>query len=67
MKAAGITWRNAMDGNTGGPISTTWNGQRWPTWHFLDPSGRIRARDVSGIEELDRRIDEIVRETPPRR
>ncbi|MBI1850001.1 MAG: hypothetical protein HYR85_06620 [Planctomycetes bacterium] len=56
-----------MDGNTGGPISTTWNGQRWPTWHFLDPSGRIRARDVSGIEELDRRIDEIVRETPPRR
>jgi len=42
----GITWRNAVDVSTGGPIATAWNVHGWPTIYVLDAKGVIRFKDV---------------------
>jgi len=41
-----ITWRNAIDGSTGGPLATQWNVNGWPTIYVIDAKGVIRYRDV---------------------
>lgn len=41
-----ITWRNAVDGGTDGPIATRWNGHAWPTIYILDHKGVLRYRDL---------------------
>jgi len=55
MKEQGITWRNAVDGNTGGPIATRWNVEGWPTIYILDAKGIIRNRDLR-----DKRMEEAI-------
>jgi hypothetical protein len=42
----GITWRNAIDGSTEGPLATKWNVQGWPTIYVLDAKGTIRFKNV---------------------
>lgn len=49
----GITWRQAVDGDTGGPWATKWNVHGWPTIFVLDAQGVIRYRDVRGKEMED--------------
>jgi hypothetical protein len=49
----GITWRQAVDGDTTGPWATRWNVQGWPTIYVLDAKGVIRFRDVRGKEMED--------------
>lgn len=41
-----ITWRQAVDGDTTGPLATRWNVNGWPTIFVLDAKGVIRYRDV---------------------
>ena len=46
LKQQGITWRQAVDGDTSGPIATQWHVQGWPTIYILDAKGVIRHRDL---------------------
>lgn len=48
-----ITWRQAVDEDTGGPWATRWNVNGWPTIYVLDAQGVIRYRDVrdQGMED----------------
>jgi hypothetical protein len=48
-----ITWRQAVDGDTGGPWASKWNVQGWPTIYVLDAKGVIRYRDVRDQEMED--------------
>ena len=41
-----ITWRNAIDVSTNGPLATQWNVSGWPTIYVIDAKGVIRYRDV---------------------
>ena len=41
-----ITWRQAVDETTGGPLATKWNVHGWPTIYVIDAKGVIRYRDV---------------------
>jgi len=41
-----ITWRQAIDGSTRGPLASRWNVQGWPTIYILDHEGRIRFKDL---------------------
>ena len=41
-----ITWRNALDVSTDGPLATQWNVSGWPTIYVIDARGVIRYRDV---------------------
>lgn len=41
-----ITWRQAVDGSTEGPIATAWNVQGWPTIYILDAKGVIRYKNL---------------------
>jgi hypothetical protein len=41
-----ITWRNAIDGSTEGPLATEWNVSGWPTIYVIDAKGVIRYRNV---------------------
>lgn len=46
MDKNGINWRNAVDGDTSGPIASKWNIQGWPTIYILDHKGVIRFRNL---------------------
>ncbi len=61
----GITWRQAVDGSTGGPIATRWNVSGWPTIYVLDDKGVIRYRDARG-EALGEAVDSLLAEMSAR-
>ena len=48
-----ITWRQAIDESTGGPLATKWNINGWPTIYVIDAKGVIRYRDVRDQEMED--------------
>jgi hypothetical protein len=50
LQEQGITWRNAVDVSTNGPIAKRWNVRGWPTIYILDAKGVIRYRDLRGQE-----------------
>jgi hypothetical protein len=60
-----ITWRSFWNGgSTGGPISSAWDIQGWPTLYLLDAKGVIRHKWVGSPPEkvLDEAIDELVKD-----
>jgi hypothetical protein len=61
-----ITWRSFWNGpdGTGGPISTAWNVQGWPTLYVIDHKGVIRHKYLGspGDEVLDGVIEKLVQE-----
>lgn len=57
----GITWRNAVDGSTEGPISRRWNVQAWPTLFVLDAKGVIRYQAVRE-KAMDEAVDTLLKE-----
>lgn len=61
MKENSITWRNAVDGTTEGPLATKWNVSGWPTIYVLDAKGVIRYRDVRD-EAMDQAVDALLKE-----
>ena len=48
-----ITWRQAVDEDTSGPLATKWNVQGWPTIFVIDAKGVIRYRDVRDQDMTD--------------
>jgi hypothetical protein len=46
LEKQGITWRQAVDGSTSGPIASRWNVSGWPTIYVIDARGVIRFRDL---------------------
>ena len=46
LKEQGITWRQAIDGTTEGPLAKQFNVSGWPTIYILDKKGVIRYRDL---------------------
>jgi len=62
----GLAWRSFWDGGgTTGPIATRWNVKHWPTVYVLDQEGTIRFKNLYG-RELDRAVDGLLQEPPPR-
>ena len=61
LEEQGITWRQAIDGTTSGPIATRWNVQGWPTIYVLDAKGVIRFKNARG-ERLGEVVDELMKE-----
>ncbi len=59
LKREGISWRQAIDGDTSGPWATKWNVQGWPTIYVLDAQGVIRARDVRD-EAMEKTVLELL-------
>ena len=56
-----ITWRQAVDGDTSGPLATKWNVNGWPTIFILDAQGKIRFRDLRD-EEMEKAVTELLAE-----
>ncbi|HZN63239.1 MAG TPA: TlpA disulfide reductase family protein [Planctomycetota bacterium] len=61
LKEQGISWRQAIDGTTSGPIATRWNVQSRPTIYVLDEKGVIRFKNARG-ERLGKVVDELLAE-----
>lgn len=61
LKEHQITWRQAIDGSTSGPLATRWNVQGWPTIYVVDAKGVIRFKDVRE-EEMDKAVDALLAE-----
>jgi len=63
VKKEEITWRSFWNGgSTGGPISTAWKVQGWPTLYLIDDKGVIRHKWVGAHEgdKLDAAIEKLV-------
>ena len=56
-----ITWRQAIDGSTSGPLATRWNVQGWPTIYVIDAKGVIRYRDVRE-DAMDKAVEALLAE-----
>jgi len=61
LKENEITWRNAVDGSTSGPLATAWNVRGWPTIYVIDANGVIRARNLRD-KDLESKVEELMRE-----
>lgn len=64
MEKEKITWRSFWCGPDGpeGPIPTAWNVKGWPTIYLIDAKGVIRAKNVHEEKEIDKLVDELVKE-----
>jgi peroxiredoxin len=61
LATRGITWRQAVDGDTSGPWATKWNVHGWPTIFVVDAKGVIRYRDVRE-QKMDEAVDALLAE-----
>ena len=66
LKERELTWRQAIDGSTSGPLATKWNIHGWPSIFVVDAKGVIRYRDVRG-EDMDKAVDELLAELTPKK
>jgi hypothetical protein len=57
----GISWRQAIDGSTSGPIAKRWQVQGWPTIYVLDAKGVIRYTNVRG-QEMEDAVNALLKE-----
>src|SRR5262245_44079369 len=56
-----ITWRQAVDGSTSGPLATKWGVNSWPTIYVLDAKGVIRNKDVRG-KDMEAAVTKLIAE-----
>lgn len=56
-----ITWRQALDGTTSGPIAKQWNVRGWPTIYILDDKGVIRFKNARG-QKMDEAVEKLLAE-----
>jgi hypothetical protein len=61
LKEQGITWRQAIDGSTSGPLATSWNVGGWPTIYIIDAKGVIRFRDLRD-KEMEEAVIKLLEE-----
>ena len=63
LKKENITWPSFADGDTGGPISSAWQVNGWPTIYILDAKGIIRYESVGADESaIDAKLKELLAE-----
>lgn len=69
LKEQGITWRQAAQESTGGPIPKRWNVQGWPTIYVLDATGKIRYRDLRDqqLEDAVVKLLDEMEKAPPKK
>lgn len=70
LKEQGISWRQAIDGTTSGPLATRWNVRGWPTIYILDAKGVIRFRSADGNargKTLAKNVEALLEEMEPRK
>lgn len=57
-----ISWRAWWDdGDTSGPIATSWNVHGWPTIYVLDGKGVIRAKNMRD-KQLEKELEQLLAE-----
>ena len=61
LKEQGISWRQAAEESTRGPIPTRWNVQGWPTIYVVDHKGVIRFKNKRE-KDLDAAVDTLLEE-----
>ncbi|MBS1715409.1 MAG: TlpA family protein disulfide reductase [Armatimonadetes bacterium] len=61
LKEQGITWRQAVDGSTEGPLAKKWGVRGWPTIYVLDKKGVIRFKDLRD-KELEEAVMKLLAE-----
>jgi hypothetical protein len=61
LTAQGITWRQAVQGSTSGPLAKRYNVTGWPTVYVLDKAGKIRFRDLRN-EQLEDAVVKLLAE-----
>ena len=61
MQKQGITWRQAVDGDTSGPLAAQWKVTGWPTIYILDARGVIRYKDVQD-PQLEDAVAKLINE-----
>ncbi len=61
LKEQNITWRQAIDGSTSGPLAKRFNVSGWPTIYILDKKGVIRFRDLRD-EEMEAAVNKLLSE-----
>jgi hypothetical protein len=61
LAKAKITWRQAAEYTTRGPLATRWNVQGWPTIYVLDAGGVIRFRGLRD-EALEEAVVRLIAE-----
>ena len=62
----GLSWRNAIDCGTGGPLATRWHVQGWPTLYVIDAAGAIRYNGHSG-DEMEKMVERCLAEAAPKK
>lgn len=62
LEKNGITWKQAAQGSTSGPLPRRWNVASWPTIYVLDAKGVIRFKNLRG-EELENAAVKLIAET----
>jgi peroxiredoxin len=65
IKSGDITWRCWCDGGSGGPISTKWGVDSFPTVYVLDAEGVIRFKNVRD-EQLDKATETLLKKMEPK-
>jgi hypothetical protein len=58
-----LSWRSWFDGPPGGPITSAWGIQAFPTIYLLDAKGIIRYYNPPGAQ-LDQAIEKLIAEAP---
>jgi hypothetical protein len=61
LKDQEITWRQAIDGTTRGPLAKRWNVKSWPTIYVVDAKGIIRYKNVRDTA-MDEAVDTLLAE-----
>lgn len=58
-----ITWRQAIDESTEGPLATQWHVRGWPTIYVIDAKGVIRYKQVRD-KEMEDAVNKLLAEIP---
>ena len=61
LKEQNITWRQAVDGGTEGPISKKYSVEGWPTIYVLDAKGVIRFMDLRE-KQMEDAVNKLLKE-----
>jgi len=63
MRENDLDWRSWYDGPPGGPITSAWGVEAFPTIYLLDARGVIRYVNPTGAR-LEEAIEKLLAETP---
>ena len=56
----GVTWPSLWQGGRKGAYIDAWKPSAYPTTILVDADGIVRFRDLRGVGEVDRRIEELL-------